>query len=215
MRVSLFFAVCVPFFLQPLSAHAQRAPEPPVVSADGTVGSSAPVRRDRGRLRVAVNRPYTQVWIDGGYVGTAPLERDLSVGVHAVRLSSPGQKPWEGSVEIAAGMLTPLRGYLRPAPDRSGAIAVVAVAGALGLAGIVSGVLSNHDRAALDADRMAGWLDNRDPRIDRGMALAGLADGMFVLSGLVMALGIYMFAHDPTLPSIARVGRRQALSVVP
>jgi hypothetical protein len=198
------------------TANAQQAPpaaEPTAEPAQGIL--RAPLRAGHGRLRVAVNRPETTVVLDGRVAGTAPLEEDLPAGTHTVRLESPGFKSWEGAVEIVAGTLTPLRAYLRPAPERTGAATTVAVAALIAGAGVGLALASNADRAALDADRAAGFLDNRDPRIDRGATLAALADGGFVLSGLVMALGVYMFAHDPTPPSIARTGRRRPLPVSP
>jgi hypothetical protein len=187
----------------------------PFASAQHAPALPAPLAEGHGRLRVAVNRPYVTVTLDGREAGIAPLERDLSVGAHTVRLTAPGFKPWQGPVAIVASTLTPLRASLRPEPDRTGAVVTVALAALAAGAGVAFGVASQFDRAALDADRAAGLLDNRDPRIDRGAVLAGVADGAFVLSGLVMALGIYLFTHDSSPPSTARTGRPHPLPASP
>jgi hypothetical protein len=169
------------------------------------------VSSGQGRLRVAVNRPDTTVTIDGVVAGPAPLERDVPAGIHTVRVSSPFQKNWEGPVNVRPGVITPLRVYLRPAPDRTGGWSTLGVALGIFVTGSVFGVLSNVDRAALDAARADGTLDNHDARIDRGTAFAATADVTFILGGIIGVIGIYMLAHDPTEPSIARVGRSQRL----
>src|SRR5438132_124138 len=85
-------------------------------------------------------------------------------------------------------------------------IAFVAIL-AVGL-GVGAGVYSGIDRAGLDADRANGRLDNTDPRIDRGAAFSGVADGAFGVAAIIGAIGIFLFAYSPGPPSIAHVGRR-------
>jgi hypothetical protein len=192
---------------EPSSAPASSSPAP---DADD-VGPLGPIAGSEGRLRVAVNRPDTVVFVDGVRAGDAPFERDYPPGDHRVRLECDGYKSWEGVVEIRDAMLTPVRALLRPQPSRSSGITVLVIATLFVGGGVTMGVLSSSDRSALDAARNAGRLDNHDPRIDRGEAFAGLADAGFAVAAALATMGTYLVAHDPSPPSIARVGRPRPL----
>jgi len=178
-------------------------------------GRSQPIAAGLGRLRVVVNRPDTHLYIDDVDVGVVPLERDLRPGTHALRLESPFQRTWRGSVTIRAGELVPLRAFLRPATSRANAVVATVVASMIITGGGILGALSLADRGALDQARNEGRLDDRDPRIDRGMALAGLADLAFGLGGVTAIVGGYFFFAEPGPPSIARPGRTRRLPVLP
>ena len=177
-----------------------------------TVEDSALHSEREGRLRVAVNRPNTDVIVDGRSVGVAPVEIDLPAGHHSVRLDSPGQRTWTGSVDVVAGTLTPLRAFLRPSGSSGNAVTATVIAVLAAGVGIGTGVYSSIDRAGLDADRASGRLENTDPRIDRGTAFAAIADGAFGIAAIVGAIGIFLFAYSPGPASIAHVGRRHTLT---
>lgn len=165
-----------------------------------------------GRIRVSVNRPETEVFVDGRRVGTAPVEHDLLRGPHFLRVACAGFKDWQGSVDIDEDSLSPVRVTLRTQMDRtSGAVTLTLAAIVLG-AGFGTGLASNLDRAALDQDLLAGRLDNHDSRIDRGAILAGAADGIFVLSAVLFVGGMYLTAHDTTSPSLGHVGRARPIA---
>ncbi len=198
------------------------APSPAAATSVAPSAASAPdvehaprVRRSHrpppapgyGRLRIAVNRAETEVFIDGRDVGIAPYENDLLHGPHEIRLESPGFKSWHGSVDVDEGALTPLRVMLRPQADRSSGAMTLGIATFVLGVGVSTGVASNIDHASLESDRLAGQLDNHDPRIDRGAILAGTADACFLLAAVVGALGIYLVAHDTGSPSIGRAGQ--------
>jgi hypothetical protein len=159
-----------------------------------------------------VNRPDTEVFVDNRRVGVAPFEDDLLHGPHEIRLRSPGFKEWHGSVDVDEGALTPLRVLLRPVPERGTGYMTLAIATLVLGAGVGAGIGSNLDHAALERDRMAGTLDNHDPRIDRGAILAGAADGCFALTAVLVASGIYLLARDNTPASIGRVGRSHRIA---
>lgn len=173
------------------------------------------LREGFGRLRVVVNRPETRVFIDGEPAGIAPIERDLPRGVHRVRLESYGQRTWEGSVEVRAGELVPLRALLRPAAPRTAGAVVLSFSLAVLGGAVALGVFSQIDRASLADARDAGRLDDADPRIARGAILAGVADALFIGGALVSLASIYLFVNEPGPPSIARTGRHVALPVSP
>lgn len=193
---------------EPVAASASPSPSPaPDEEREHEHEHPAPPPPGYGRLRIAVNRPDTEVFVDGRSVGTAPLEHDELRGPHLLRLASPGFKDWQGSVDIDEGTLTPVRVMLRATPDRSAGVMTLTIATLVFGAGLATGVLSNGDHAALEQDRLAGVLDNHDPRIDRGAILAGTADACFLLSAVLAVAGVYLVAHDTTSPSIGRVGR--------
>lgn len=211
--------LCLALFAAPLPALAQQSasPEPSAAPVEHTIAAErnrpAPPAPGYGRLRVAVNRPDTEVIVDGHSVGVAPLDQDLLRGPHLIRLESPGFKDWQGSVDIDEGALTPLRVMLRATQDRSAGIMTLTIAALVLGAGAATGIVSNLDHAALEADRNAGRLDNHDPRIDQGAILAGGADACFLLGAVLAAAGIYLVAHDPTSPSIGHVGRTHRILV--
>ena len=183
---------------------SQSAPPP----ASGTIGAHPPVAPSSdGRLRVAVNRPHTDVIVDGRGVGEAPIEIAVVPGTHPVRLTCPGFKSWEGAAEMSAESLTTIRAQLRPAPSRQGGVAVLILSAIFTSAAGTLGALSDADQAALDMDRALGRLDNRDPRIDRGEAFAVIADVGFAVAALLGITGLYLVVHDPSVPSSAHVGR--------
>jgi hypothetical protein len=154
-----------------------------------------------------VNRPDTDVFVDGVRAGSAPFEHDYPPGDHTVRLECDGYKSWEGVVDVREGMLIPVRALLRPRPGHGSGIGVLVVSSLFLGAGITMGVLSAQDHSALDMQRTLGQLDNLDPRIQRGQAFAWLADGGLALTAALATLGTYLVAHDPSSPSIARIGR--------
>src|SRR5262245_37380362 len=113
------------------AASAQSTPargEEPATEVSATA-TPRPRRRSRlrleqphaaeGQVRVAVNRPHTTVFLDDVRVGTAPFERNIPIGMHTVRLESPGHKPWQGTLTVEEGSLTRVRGRLRPSVNRS------------------------------------------------------------------------------------------------
>ncbi len=192
--------------------HAPESDTEPSSHRAREVVVAAPLAPGYGRIRVAVNRPETEVFVDGRLVGTAPVDHDLLRGPHLLRLACAGFKDWQGSVDIDEGTLVPVRVTLRPQLDRTaGGVTLTLAALVLG-AGFGTGIASNMDHAALEQDRLAGRLDNHDSRIDRGAILAGAADGIFVLSAVLFAGGIYLLAHDPTSPSLGHVGRAHPIA---
>ena len=49
-----------------------------------------------------VSKPTAQLFIDGSPVGATPFNGPISVGVHAIRLSASGYRPWETTLEVTA-----------------------------------------------------------------------------------------------------------------
>jgi len=194
----------------PRTSAAQPLAEPQVWS--GSHGAR-PISAGLARLRVAVNRPETQIIVDDTSYGEGPIEVELSPGTHRVLVSCSGFKTWVGTVDLDGGTVTPLRVTLRPTMSRSAGVTLLVLSTVVGAGGASMGLVSEADRAALAMDRLAGTLNNRDPRIDRGATFAGLADVSFLLTAALATTGIFLIANDPTPPSIGRVGRLRRLRV--
>lgn len=56
-----------------------------------------------GVLRLRTNAPRARVWIDGAYAGEAPVEAEMTVGPHVVRVSRGGYQEETFSVMAVAG----------------------------------------------------------------------------------------------------------------
>lgn len=197
-------------------ATAEPAAQPPAPSPRSDTPAAAPASgAPTGRVRVLSNRPGTRVWLSGREVGVAPLDVEVPAQSYQFRLEAPGHRPWTGELLVPARMRLPLRATLMPAPPRSWAWTALGTSVATGALGVALGVLSNSTLASLQADRMRGWTDNRDPRLDRGSALSIGADTALVTSALVLALAIYFFVEGPGERSTARAGRARPLEQAP
>lgn len=67
--------------------------EPIVIPSDATPTSPVVVRAIEG----------ARVEVDGVDQGAAPLQTELSVGKHVVRILAPNHAPWEQTIEVVAG----------------------------------------------------------------------------------------------------------------
>lgn len=177
--------------------------------------AAAQTTETTGTLRIAVNRPETEVFVDGRSVGTAPLDLSLPPGAHQLRLHCPQHRPWEGSVTITAGNRSNVRATLRPAPRRERAWPLWVTAGASVGLGIALGFASTTDRDGLERARQRGLLEDRDLRIDRGTALAVSADVLFILGAALAGVGTYLLFDPGGADSVARITQSNAESTTP
>jgi serine/threonine protein kinase len=67
--------------------------EPIVIPSDATPTSPVVVRAIEG----------ARVEVDGVDHGAAPLQTELSVGTHVIRIVAPNHAPWEQTIEVVAG----------------------------------------------------------------------------------------------------------------
>jgi hypothetical protein len=166
-----------------------------------SAGGETPVMADmervaHGKLRVVANVRGAQVRINGRPAGPVPYEGDLEAGAHTVRVEADGMKPWEETVIIERGQLTPTQVQLRPRPGRGGAWGT-AVLSALVLGGATAvAVMSNNRLDDLRAEADGGRLASNDERLLRGRLMAIGADVGFGVGGVLALVALYLFTRD-------------------
>lgn len=70
-----------------------------------------------GKLRVGAIPPPVEVQVDGKVLGTAPIETDLSIGEHVVRLTKPGYVEEIRRIAVKTGRITELTVTLLPVAE--------------------------------------------------------------------------------------------------
>jgi hypothetical protein len=68
----------------------------PLEIGQASLESPRPTHEIHAHIRSTPAGAY--VLVDGDYVGTTPLDIDLSCCFHDVTISKPGRKPWTGTV---------------------------------------------------------------------------------------------------------------------
>lgn len=69
-------------------------------------------------LKVESAPDGAQVFVDGTFIGKAPIRMGLPVGKHEVRLTLPDHNDWEAQVQLREGIDTPLLVRLIPLVER-------------------------------------------------------------------------------------------------
>jgi len=132
--------------------------------------------------------------IDGDAVGTLPLDRRLTAGVHRVELSAPGRQPWAGDISVPDDRDLRLRVRLEPTRTRAQRAVfwtLQSAASALAAGGVVFGSLALADQSSYDAHPSATLGAT-------GTDHAHTADALFAASAAVGIAGaIYYFATWP------------------
>jgi len=100
-------------------------------------------RGENATLRVASAVPDAEVFIDGGSVGRAPIERPLEPGHHIVVVQKSGYAEYKRELDLTAGQVTALTADLRSA----GGVKVIATPA--GAQVILDGVLVGPTPATL------------------------------------------------------------------
>lgn len=168
-----------------------------------------------GKLRVVANVEHAQVRIDGEIAGEVPLEVKLDAGPHDVEVRADGMKPWESSVIVAGGQLTPVRVQLHAAVPRGGAWTTAVLAAMMLGGGTTLAVMSGHRYDSLHNLSVDGRLASDDRRLFKGKMITIGADVGFGLGGLLALVSIYYFVRDPLPPSEGTVLKPRDWSVTP
>jgi hypothetical protein len=158
-------------------------------------------RTSIGRIRVIGNVSGARIFIDGRDVGAVPWEGEMQSGTHVLRVVADGSKPFERSIEITRGQLTPVRVRMQPSPGRGGAIAAGVVTALVLGGGITMTVLANEWANQLSDARARGTLAGDDPRIDQGFAFSIAQWGGYGLAAILLGVTLYYAFVDDGPPS--------------
>jgi hypothetical protein len=153
-------------------------------------------RVGHGKLRVVANVRDARVSVDGQPVGMVPYEGDLPAGPHLVRVEAEGMKPWEQTVHIERGQVTPTRVQLRPRPGKGGAWATTVMSTLMLGAATTLAVMTQGRLSDLQAEADQGRLASDDRRLFRGKMMAIGADVGFGVGGLLALVALYLFLSD-------------------
>jgi hypothetical protein len=72
-----------------------------------------------GILQVSANVPGARVFVDGEYLGDAPVEREVSPGERVLRLAQPGYHEYERPVVVVAGEFQEVQAELIQLPTEA------------------------------------------------------------------------------------------------
>ncbi len=158
-------------------------------------------RMSFGSLLVKSNVEGAKVFVDGQFLGPAPLEEQVSPGSHKVKIEAEGLKDYETDVVVSRGQQTKTLVRLNNKPSRTSAWVSLGFSAALFIGGGVAGFMALDLNNELDAARNSGRLTNDDPRILKGFLWALSADIAFGVGAVVGGLCIYYFLRDPLPPS--------------
>jgi hypothetical protein len=85
--------------------------QPAAQSSDSVVRHKAPSLVDVAKgavLKIESSPAGAQVFVDGSFKGKSPLDLDLSIGKHEVRLNLPDHYEWEAQLQMKEEGETPL-----------------------------------------------------------------------------------------------------------
>lgn len=164
-------------------------------------------RVDFGILSVKTNVDKSEVVVDKNKKDKkpAPIEAQLSPGIHHVQVKSKGMKPVNQKVQIEKGMQTSLLVRLNPKPKKTPAWVSFALTAAFITTGAVLAHYADKIHDDVKKDAKLGYLENSDGRINKGLAFSIGADASFVLGGIMGVLGIYYIVRDKLPDSETKV----------
>jgi hypothetical protein len=129
--------------------------------------------------------------------GESALEAELTAGPHEVLVSAKGYKDLRKTVNVPKGQILPMRARMIEKFPRGAAwTQAILSAGFIG-ASVYFGVESNRLNRELIAEREAGYLHDKDPRIKQGFWYSIGADAGFSVGGILALLATYNFIRDP------------------
>jgi len=172
-------------------------------------------RASVGRIRVIGNVAGARIFVDGHDVGAVPWEGEMRAGAHAVRVVADGMKPFERTVEVTRGQLTPLRVRMQPSPGRGGAIVMGVLTGITLAGGITMTALANDWASQLADAHTHGTLAMDDPRIDQGFAFSIAQWGCYGLAAILFGLTLYYALVDDGPPSDGTVLEPRDWAIAP
>lgn len=172
-----------------------------------------------GKIALWNQPPNAEVYLDGRLMGATPIAplRVETPGTHTVEVSGATVTPWRQQVMVEGGAIQRVRAESRSFSDleeqaKNRRLLAGATLGGAALAGIGAAVLWGF---AVDNDRRLDRLDLRatpqntlnDITQKTTMLSAAAIASTAVTAGLV-ALGIYLFAHNPADNALTQVGAR-------
>lgn len=130
--------------------------------------------------------------------GQYPCRIELPAGRYHVEVGADGRKSYGQDVEVVGQSETKVRVQLNDRPPRTSAYVTLGIGVALITTGSVFGVKSKSLRQDLedDVDDPGTLVAEDDERISKGRLYAILADGMWIVGGIVTGLGVYYLFTD-------------------
>ena len=165
----------------------------------------------KGEITITSNIPDALIEVDGEPTGFSPaLLSDVDIGLRKVRISADGTMAWEGDVEIEAQGRGYLTATLQP-PPRVERSATTWVAGGVGLASIVAGIITGV--VALNASNEFERLvtnpngANLTQLKDQGETFAAVSNGLYISGGIALTAAAILFftTAEETDPSSAQL----------
>ncbi len=154
-------------------------------------------------VTLSVDQRPVGVWREG----ESALETELPAGKHDLLISSRGYKDLRKTVVVPAGQILPMRAQMVEKFPRTAAWTQAILSAAFIGAGVYFGVESNRLNKELSADSDAGYLHNKDPRINQGIWYSVGADTGFAVGGILAAFSTYNFIRDPYPDPVLQKGK--------
>lgn len=160
---------------------------------------------DISEVTLSIDQKPFGVWREGD----SALEAELTAGSHEILVSAKGYKDLRKTVSIPKGQILPMRARMVEKYPRGAAWTQAILAAGFVGAGVYFGVESNRLNRELEADRSAGFLHDRDPRIKQGFWYSVGADSGFALGGILALLSTYNFVRDPYPDPALQLGKKR------
>ena len=132
--------------------------------------------RKTGRVEVRSSPPGAAVFVGDENAGAAPLDLDLPVGEHAIRVALEGHRPEARTIEVRADRRFPLEVALLPLPPPKGRVrvltnvdaALVSIGGAeVGFTPLITEVRQGSTTLVVEKPGYRSWSGTIDVHVDR------------------------------------------------
>lgn len=160
---------------------------------------------DVGEVTLSIDGTPHGAWRQG----QTALEAELSAGPHEILVSAKGYKDLRKTVNIPKGQILPMRARMVEKFPRGAAWTQAILAAGFVGASVYFGVESNRLNRELVAEREAGYLHDKDPRIKQGFWYSVGADAGFSVGGILAILATYNFIRDPYPDPKLQLGKKR------